>query len=124
VSRRAAKIERQFVSRVLLDVMTTPRITFGDEVRICATPATEALGIAGRIGIVYGATTPSVTDVSVVGESCDDYAVSVRIEGQDEQFWVAPALLEFVSHAAGTVKIGTRQFMRAEGGEWQEVKPS
>jgi hypothetical protein len=102
----------------------TPSLTFGDNVRVCATPVTEALGVAGRIGIVYGATTPSVTGVSVVGESCDDSAVSVRIEGQDEQFWFAPDLLEFVNHAAGTmVKIGTRQYMRTEEGEWEEVKP-
>ena len=105
--------------------MTPPHFTFGDKVRVCATPATEALGVAGRTGVVYGATTPSVTGVSVVGESCDDYAVLVGIEGQDEQVWFGVALLEFVNHAAGTtVRVGTRQFMRAENGGWQEVKPS
>ena len=36
---------------------------FGDNVRIRVTPETEAAGVAGLRGQVYGETTPSVTEV-------------------------------------------------------------
>ena len=104
--------------------MTNPRITFGDKVRVRTTPVTEALGVAGQIGIVCGETKPSVTGVNVVGGSPDDYAVSVRIESLNQASWFASALLEFVDHAAGTtIGIGARRFIRDEDGKWHEVKP-
>ena len=105
-------------------IITNPRITFGDKVRIRSTDATEARGVAGQTGIAYGYTTPSVTGVEVIGNPSEDYAVSVGIEGLNEQFWFAEDLLEFVNHGAGTtMEIGGPRFIRDEHGEWREVKP-
>jgi hypothetical protein len=44
-----------------------------------------------------------------------------RIEGENQEFWFAPALLEFVDHRAGaTMGIENRRFARGEDGEWRE----
>jgi hypothetical protein len=53
------------------------QVSFGDNVRINSTPETEALGVAGRIGQVYGYPTPSVTGVAVIGDAGGDYAINV-----------------------------------------------
>lgn len=79
----------------------TPRITFGDNVRVRPSPETEARGVAGLLGQVYGETTPSVTGVAVIGEVTRDHALNVHFEGRAESPWFAPELLEFVDHAAG-----------------------
>ncbi len=105
--------------------MGDSRFTLGDKVRIRSTDVTESLGVAGHTGIVYGYTTPSVTGVDVIGTSPEDYAVSVGIEGRNEQFWFAVDLLEFVNHGAGTtMQIAGRRFIRDERGEWLEEKPN
>jgi hypothetical protein len=48
---------------------------FGDHVRIRATEETERLRLAGREGVVFGWTTPSVTGVEVIGTPAEDYAI-------------------------------------------------
>jgi hypothetical protein len=70
-------------------------VTFQDRVRVLVTPETEARGIAGLVGVVYGETTPSVTSVKVIGELASDYAVNVMFDGNSETFWFVPELLEF-----------------------------
>ena len=55
-------------------------ISLGDNVRVVETPLTTGLGLAGRVGQVYGETTPSVTGVDVVGDVSDDYAVAVQLD--------------------------------------------
>lgn len=103
--------------------MKSPRITFGDKVRIRSSSATEALGIAGQTGIVYGSTTPTVTGVSVIGNPVEDYAISVALDGRNDQLWFANDLLDFVDHQIGTtVTIAGRRLIRGENGEWREVK--
>ena len=103
--------------------MSTPG--FGDNVRIRATPLTEQLGYAGLAGSVYGETTPSVSSVDVIGDASDDYALNVMLEGRDEQLWFAPQLVQFVDHAAGTtIRIGDREMVRRDDGEWDEVPGS
>jgi hypothetical protein len=61
--------------------MSAPRISFGDKVRIRSAAVTDALGVAGKTGIVHGQTAPSVTGVDVIGGVTDDYAIAVMIEG-------------------------------------------
>jgi len=96
-------------------------LSFGDNVKILAAPETEALGVSGKLGQVYGETTPSVTSVEVIGELTEDYALNVSIEGFDETFWFAPQLLEFVDHSEGTtLEIGNRKAIRRADGSWQE----
>lgn len=98
-------------------------IAFGDTVRILSSPETEALGVAGKTGQVYGETAPSVTTVDVIGQVTDDFAINVSVEGIEEQYWFAPALLEFVNHSAGTeITIGNHRAVRREDGSWDESK--
>lgn len=100
-------------------------LSFGDNVRIRATPLTEQLGLAGQRGSIYGETTPSVTGVEVIGQVTNDYAVNVMIEARREQLWFAPDLVEFVDHGAGTeVRIGNKHLVRDGSGEWSEVPGS
>lgn len=103
--------------------MRDQRISFGDNVRIRDTPATQAAGVAGLTGPVHGETTPSVTGVEVIGEPDGDYAIAVHFEERGEALWFAPDLLEFVDHGAGaeiTIKGVDRKWTRTESGEWEE----
>ena len=101
--------------------MSTSRISFGDKVRIRSATATDAVGAVGRTGVVYGFTTPSVTGVEVIGDTPDDYAVAVMIEGRAESLWFAEALLELVDHQPGTtIEIAGRRLIRDERGEWHD----
>ena len=102
---------------------STP-ISFGDRVRVRQTPATQAAGLAGLVGEVYGETMPSVTGVEVIGELKEDYAVNVHFEERGGQFWFHPDALEFVDHAPGTaftLKGVDRTWRRTESGEWEEI---
>lgn len=73
----------------------------GDNVRVRESQETRALGIAGRVGSIFGFTTPSITNVNVVGAKTEDLAYSVHIEERNEQFWLAPELIEFLDHGEG-----------------------
>ena len=97
--------------------------SFGDNVRIRSSVETEAKGLAGLIGQVYGQTTPSVTGIEVIGELSSDYAINVFFEDRNESFWFAPALVEFVNYASGTEMTldgVSKKWLRTETGEWQE----
>jgi len=93
-----------------------------DNVRVRSTPATEAIGIAGRLGQIYGETTPSSTGIEVFGEHARDYAISVHFTDPDCDFWIAEELVEFVDHGAGTtMTIGDKTLVRRADGEWEPV---
>ena len=101
----------------------TTNITFGDNVRLRSTPETKALGVAGRVGQVYGETTPSVTGITVVGQLVGDYALNVHFEGRTDTLWFTPELLEFVDHSAGTEITFDgvpKKWTRSASGEWVE----
>jgi len=105
--------------------MKSPRIAFGDKVRVRASSCTERDGIAGQIGIVYGFTTPSQTEVKVVGDTNADYAIAVMIEGKGSPIWITEELVEFLDHQPGTaVQIGNHRLIRDEQGQWREVDPN
>ncbi len=102
---------------------TEPTISFGDNVRVRATPLTQELGLAGMAGQVYGETTPSVTSVDVIGEIRDDYAINVFFEERKGSFWFAPELLELIDHAPGTeIRLDgvPKKWVRTASGEWAE----
>jgi hypothetical protein len=63
---------------------TESTISFGDNVRVRATSLTQELGLAGMSGQVYGETTPSVTNVEVIGELREDYAINVFFDARKE----------------------------------------
>lgn len=94
-----------------------------DNVRIVSTDETDSRGYAGRSGVCYGFTTPSVTNVDVVGGNEDDFAFNVHFEEEDvEDAWFAPDLVELVDHGAGTtISIGDKSFVRRADGEWDET---
>ena len=97
-------------------------LSFGDNVRIRHSAETEAAGIAGKVGQIYGHTTPSVTGVVVIGQQRLDYAINVYIEERDEAYWFAEELLEFVDHGAGTtMEVGDSVYVRRADGEWEQV---
>ena len=99
-------------------------ITFGDNVRVRSSPETEARGVAGLVGQVYGETTPSVTGVAVIGEVTRDHALNVHFEGRAETLWFAPELLEFVDHGANAeIRLDgvPKKWARTATGEWAEI---
>jgi hypothetical protein len=97
-------------------------VSLFDRVRILPTAATETIGVAGRIGIVHGETTPSVTSVEVVGGVAANHAFCVRFEDEDRELWFAPHLVELVDHAPGsTIRIGGQSLIRDVGGEWRNL---
>lgn len=105
--------------------MTSETITLGDNVRIVRSPETSQLGLADRVGVCHGFTTPSVTGVEVVGDLTVDlaYAVHFQDDGHDET-WFSPDLVELVDHAAGTkATVGDRQFVKADDGTWVPWPP-
>jgi hypothetical protein len=98
-------------------------ISFGDNVRVLETPATQAVGVAGLAGQVYGWTTPSVTGVNVIGELKEDYAINVYFEERGEELWFASDQLELLDHAPGTeitLEGVDKKWLRNEAGEWEE----
>jgi hypothetical protein len=70
------------------------KLSDGAEARVRSTPETEALGLAGLSGPVFGETQPSSSGVNVIGHPADDYAIAVHFEARRETFWFAPDLLE------------------------------
>ncbi len=98
--------------------------SYGDNVRIVRTAETERLGIAEKIGNVYGETTPSDTKVEVIGNLTSDYALHVYFETLDVSYWFAPQMLEFVDHAPGTeihVHGSAFKSVRQPDGTWKDV---
>lgn len=96
---------------------------FADRVRIKRTEETERLGLADRLGQVFGWTTPSVTRVSVIGSPANDSALNVDFDELDEAFWFSEDLVEHVDNAVGTVFSldgQDREWVRLPNGEWQK----
>lgn len=104
----------------------SPAPDFGDNVRVRATPETEAAGYAGRTGQVMGSTEPSETGVEVIGDAADDYALVVSFDGADDEVWFAAELLELVDHGAGAeITLGAdsgKKWVRNADGGWDEVR--
>lgn len=102
-------------------------ISFGDNVRVRHAPETEATGVAGLEGKVYGETTPSVTNVEVLGELESDFALNVYFEDRGDSLWFAPSLLEFINHAPGTevtLEGVPKRWIRTADGRWIEESTS
>lgn len=96
-------------------------ISFGDNVRVLSSPKTDREGLSGKIGQVFGETTPSVTSVEVIGDASDDYAINVSFEDSELDYWFSPELLELIDHAEGTeIVIGNHRAVRRADGSWEE----
>jgi hypothetical protein len=98
-------------------------ITFGDTVRVKATPETEAAGLAGLTGEVYGQSVPSISGASpIIGPLSKDYAVNVFFTDRNETHWFAEQLLEFVHHTPGAelqLDGVAGQWVRDADGKWE-----
>lgn len=102
----------------------TNTLAFGDNVRVLRTPDTERAGIAGSVGCIYGFTTPSITNVEVIGELAEDCAFNVHFDTINKAFWFPPHLLEFVDHSPGTeawLQGSPTKSVRQPDGSWLEV---
>jgi hypothetical protein len=96
----------------------------GDHVRIRVTAVTEAAGIAGLEGSVFGESVPSSSGIAVIGPAPDDFAINVYVTERDESYWLAPEYVEFLDHDVGQEfwinGMGTKLVRRSDGG-WDEV---
>ncbi len=60
----------------------------------------------------------------MIGDSTEDYAIAVMIDGRTTALWSAANLLEFVDHQPGTiVEVGRLHLNRDNQGLWHETKP-
>jgi hypothetical protein len=99
-----------------------PLISFGDNVRVRSTPLTLERGLADKLGQVYGETTPSYSEVEVIGNLTEDYAINVFFADEHSSYWFSRDLLEFVNHGAGSeIVVGTTKLIRAPTGEWTKA---
>lgn len=97
---------------------------FGDTVRVLPSSETDSKMLSGRVGSVYGVTTPSVTEVEVFGACSEDYAVNVHFDELECSYWFAPDLLEFVDHGQGmemTFDGVDKKWVRNNSGGWDEI---
>lgn len=93
-------------------------LNLGDRVRIAATPETRATGWAGREGTYCGFTTPSVTEIEVIGRR-DDLGYNVLFDNEQDDAWFDPSLVERLGFDPdGTVVFGDKRFRRAADGDW------
>ena len=101
-------------------------ISFGDNVRIISSPATDAAGISGMTGCVYGETVPSSSGAIPLGDLAEDYAVNVFVESLNEDFWLNPSLVDFIDHGEGaeiTIDGSPVKIVRQSDGSWAEILP-
>lgn len=103
--------------------------TFGNKVKIKRSAETKEKGLAGKIGEVYGETTPSLMNFKIIGQPKQDYAVNVYFEDLGKSFWFDADLLEHLDSGQGTVitldDIG-KKWTKGENGEWieEDILPS
>lgn len=117
-----------FVAPEIKDVKDAPNfaessIQFGDRVRVLYDVSTEREGLVGKIGMVHGQTTPSITSPPIVGTPEKDYAVCVSFDDTNEQIWLPEHLLELVDHDAGatiTLSGVDKTWTRNADGTWAE----
>ena len=103
--------------------MSERKIGFGDNVRIRDTPATREHSLAGLTGQIFGLTTPSSTNVEVVGTLLSDFAMNVHFDELGRSFWLAPELIEFIDHAPSTeIRLAgvAKKWTRQADGSWLE----
>jgi hypothetical protein len=75
---------------------------FGNKVIVKSSPETEANGLVGKTGEIYGHTTPTVTGVEVIGKTDKDFALNVYFEDIKESFWFDEDLIQQLDNGDGT----------------------
>lgn len=101
-------------------MFTLGSVGFGDKVRIAEAEETVASGHAGLVGDCFGMTTPSATDVDLIGDAIDDVALNVNFGSEGiPDAWFAPELVLLVEHPEGArAVVGTQAFVMDSTGDW------
>lgn len=97
--------------------------SFGNKVRIKSTPETEKIGLAGKIGDVFGETKPSITEIEVIGNPEKDYAINVYFEDLKDSYWFDEELIETIDHGIGSVITldgVDKKWIKDSNGNWIE----
>jgi len=97
--------------------------TFGNKVMIKNSPQTVEKGLAGKIGVIFGETTPSMINFEIIGTPKEDYAISVHFDDLGESFWFDAELLEQIDAGEGTVMTLDgipKKWTKGKKGEWIE----
>jgi hypothetical protein len=97
--------------------------SFGNKVRIKDSPLTEKKGLAGKIGEVYGQTTPSVMEIEVIGTPKEDSAVNVYFDDLKTSYWFDADLLEMIDDGQGaaiTLDGVNKKWTKGQNGQWIE----
>jgi len=100
-------------------------IDIGARLRVTDTDETRRGGWAGLTGDCWGVTTPSITEVEVIGGPADQ-AFHVHFDSDTiADAWFHPDLVEYVDHAPGAeITIGGDRWLREPTGEWRPMKVS
>ena len=114
-------------NRPLVDTGAEQPITFGDTVRVRSTEETEAAGLAGLVGRVFGETIPSMSGEEVVLTPGMDYAIGVHFDELERMLFLPHDVLEFIDHGPNQsqqikTERGLATWVRLESGEWKEVE--
>lgn len=94
---------------------------FITHVRVRSAPETDAIGAAGRTGIIVGESTPSSSGISVVGPAPDDFALAVMFDDDRDALWFRPELLEIIDQEAITPNVPKRPYATWPGHEHDPV---
>jgi hypothetical protein len=97
--------------------------SFGNKVRIKDSPLTKEKGLAGKVGEVYGQTTPSMMEIEIIGTPKEDTAVNVYFDDLKASYWFEADLLETIDDGQGaviTLDGIDKKWTKGQGGQWIE----
>src|SRR5688572_27242479 len=97
--------------------------SFGNKVKVKNSPLTVEKGLAGKIGDVYGQTTPSMMDFEIIGTPKKDIAINVYFDDLKTSFWFDADLLENVDNGQGSVITldgVDKKWTKGQNGQWIE----
>jgi hypothetical protein len=94
---------------------------FITHVRVRSAPETDAIGAAGRVGIIVGESVPSSSGVSVVGPAPDDFALAVMFDDNDDALWFRPELLEIIEQEEIAPNVAKGPYAKWPGHEHDPV---
>jgi hypothetical protein len=103
--------------------------SFGNKVKIKDSPLTKKKGLAGKIGDVYGQTTPSMVDIEIIGTPTEDFAINVYFDDLKASYWFDADLLETIDDGQGaviTLDGVDKRWTKGQNGEWieEDTKPT
>jgi hypothetical protein len=97
--------------------------SFGSKVKIKDSPVTREKGLVGKLGDVYGQTTPSMVDFEIIGTPKDDIAINVYFDNLKTSFWFDADLLEIIDDGQGSVITldgVDKKWTKGQNGQWIE----